>query len=64
MKTENGNLKLTVKPKDKKPLEEFLKPQGRFKHLFSPGNEPLLKMLQQDIDKEWNRLLEESVEEG
>ena len=60
---ENGKLKLTVKPKEKKPLEEFLKPQGRFKHMFSPGNEPLLKMLQEDVDKEWDRLLEESVKE-
>jgi pyruvate ferredoxin oxidoreductase beta subunit len=60
---ENGKLNLTVKPKEKKPLEEFLKPQGRFKHMFSPGNEPLFKMLQEDVDKEWNRLLEESVKE-
>lgn len=61
---ENGKLKVTVKPKEKKPLEEFLKPQGRFKHMFSPGNEPLLKLLQEDISKEWNRLLEESVDGG
>jgi pyruvate ferredoxin oxidoreductase beta subunit len=60
---ENGDLRVTVKPKKLKPLEEFLKPQGRFRHFFSPENEPLLKMLQEDVDREWNRLLRESVEE-
>ena len=27
---------------NRKPIEEFLKPQGRFKHLFKPENEELL----------------------
>jgi pyruvate ferredoxin oxidoreductase beta subunit len=60
---ENGALKVTVKPKKKKPVSEFLKPQGRFKHMFSPENEPLLKQLQEDVDREWERLLSESAED-
>lgn len=59
---ENGELRVTVKPKEKKPIEEFLKPQGRFKHLFSPGNEPILEELQRKVDSDWDRLLNESVE--
>ncbi len=58
---ENGNLRITVKPKEKKPLEEFLKTQGRFKHLFSPQNEWLLKKAQEDIDRNWERLLREEA---
>lgn len=53
---ENGVTKVTFRPKEKKPVEEFLKHQGRFKHLFSSENEPLLKQLQEDIDREWERL--------
>lgn len=56
---ENGVTRVTVKPKEKKPLTEFLKPQGRFKHLFSPENEWLLKQAQEDVDKNWERLLKE-----
>jgi pyruvate ferredoxin oxidoreductase beta subunit len=56
---ENGVTRITVKPKEKKPLIDFLKPQGRFKHLFAPENEWLLKQAQEDIDKNWERLLKE-----
>lgn len=57
---ENGVTKVTFRPKEKKPLTEFLKPQGRFKHLFAPENEAVLKRLQEDVDGEWERLLRES----
>lgn len=58
---ENGVTRLTFKPKEKKPLIEFLKPQGRFKHLFSPENEGVLKSLQEDIDNDWQTLLREDT---
>ena len=58
---ENGVTRVTVKPKEKKPLVDFLKPQGRFKHLFAPENEWLLKQAQEDVDKNWERLLKEEV---
>ena len=61
---ENGELKVNSTPKEKKPLEEFLKPQGRFRHLFTPENEAVLKELQEDVDREWNRLLKESAGES
>lgn len=53
---ENGITKITHQPKEKKPVEAFLKPQGRFKHLFTPGNEGLLKQYQEMVDKEWEKL--------
>jgi pyruvate ferredoxin oxidoreductase beta subunit len=58
---ENGKTTVNVKPKDKKPVTEFLKPQGRFKHLFSPQNEPVLQSLQASIDREWARLLKDEA---
>lgn len=58
---ENGVTKINYEPKEKKPLEEFLRPQGRFKHMFTPGNEWLLKLLQEEVDKEWERLKKEAI---
>ncbi len=54
---ENGVWKLTYKPKVKKPVEDFLRPQGRFKHLFKPGNEHLIEQIQQEVDRKWEALL-------
>jgi len=56
---ENGIVKITFKPKKKKPIVDFLKPQGRFKHLFKPENEWVINKLQEDIDSEWERLQKE-----
>ena len=53
----NGEWKLSYKPKEKLPIEAFLKPQGRFKHLFKPGNEHLIREIQEEVDKKWNQLL-------
>lgn len=50
---EDGVWKLNFKPKELKPLVEFLKPQGRFKHLFKPGNEHLLEEAQEQVNKKW-----------
>ncbi len=58
---ENGVTKITVKPKDKKPIIDFLKPQGRFKHLFRPENEWILKKIQEDIDKDWELLQKQTA---
>jgi len=58
---ENGITKITFKPKEKKSIADFLKPQGRFKHLFKPENESILKKIQEDIDREWERLQKEEA---
>jgi len=55
---ENGKWKLNHKPKKYVPIEEFLKPQGRFRHLFAPGNEHVIKAIQEDVDARWLALLE------
>ena len=55
---ENGKYKITYKPAKKLPIEEFLKPQRRFKHMFAPGNEWMIEEFQKEVDKRWNELLE------
>lgn len=51
---ENGVWKLTpVKENKQVDVEEFLKPQGRFKHLFKPENAALLEEIKADVDSYW-----------
>lgn len=58
---ENGVTKITFTPREKKSVVDFLKPQGRFKHLFKPENEGLLARIQEDTDAEWTRLQKEEA---
>jgi pyruvate ferredoxin oxidoreductase beta subunit len=52
-----GRFTVNYKPKDKKPLEEWLKPQGRFRHLFEPKNRQIIDELQAGVDQRWKSLL-------
>jgi pyruvate ferredoxin oxidoreductase beta subunit len=52
----DGKWILSYEPKTKLPIEDFLKPQGRFKHLFKPENEHLLAEFQAEVDKRWEEL--------
>ena len=54
----DGEWHLSYEPKKKLPLEEFLKTQGRFKHLFKKKNAHLLEQFQQEIDYNWEKLLD------
>jgi len=54
---ENGEWRLTYKPKEKQPVIRWLERQGRFRHLFRPENEPVIDKLQTEVDLRWERLL-------
>ncbi len=54
---EEGKLTINYKPKEKVPMLDWLKLQGRFKHLFQPGREEYLEKLQEHVDSEWQALL-------
>lgn len=54
----DGKVHITYKPKEKKPLVEWIKLQGRFAHLFNPGNEHIIENLQKRVDRDWERLQE------
>jgi pyruvate ferredoxin oxidoreductase beta subunit len=52
-----GKYIINYKPKNKLPVKEFLKAQGRFKHLFRAGNEYMIDEIQAEVDRRWNALL-------
>ena len=54
---DHGKWILSYEPKKKLPIEDFLKVQGRFKHLFKKGNENLLEQFQEEVDRRWEDLL-------
>ncbi len=53
-----GGKYIVRKPAKKKPVEEYIKIQGRFKHL----NDALVCRIQNDVDLAWERLLNKSNE--
>jgi len=53
---EDGVWRFTHKPKQRKPVVEWLKIQGRFKHLFKEENKHILEQIQKDVDENWARL--------
>jgi pyruvate ferredoxin oxidoreductase beta subunit len=61
---EDGVWRQTVKVPERKPVAEFLKPQGRFKHLFAPGNEALLESVQAEVDRYWEYIQKRCACEG
>lgn len=57
---ENGEYTVSMKPKEQKKIEEFLKTQRRFKHLFLPENKKLVKNIQRNINEDWKSLLKKA----
>jgi pyruvate ferredoxin oxidoreductase beta subunit len=54
---EEGEWRLTYRPREKLPVEEWLKRQGRFNHLFRADNRRTIDLLQTEVDRRWKRLL-------
>ncbi len=52
-----GEWHLTYEPRKKLPVEQFLAKQGRFKHMFQPGNEWMIEEAQKYVDEKWEQLL-------
>ncbi len=48
---------IALKPDRKIPVRDYLKAQGRFRHLFTPEFEYIIDEIQQIIDRRWKRLL-------
>lgn len=55
---EDGVWRLTYEPKKKLPVTDFLRLQGRFKHMFAKGNEWMLEEAQSYVDRQWEKLRE------
>jgi len=54
---ENGKYKLNYKPTKDVPVIEYIKTQGRFKHLLKPENKHILDKIQENVNSEWEKLL-------
>ena len=54
---EDGKYKINYKPKEKLPITDWIKPQGRFAHLFREENNPIIDELQREVDRKWEDLL-------
>ncbi len=61
---EDGEYRLNYRPKEKLPIEEWLKPQGRFKHLFREENRHMIDRLQEEVDQRWEHILALCGEDG
>lgn len=60
----DGKYIINYKPKNKLPVADFLKKQGRFKHLFKAGNEYMIEEIQKEVDDRWEALLKLAGEEA
>lgn len=54
---EDGVWKLNYEPKKWTPVEDYMKKQGRFKHLFKKDNEWMIEEAQKYVDEKWEALL-------
>ena len=61
---DHGKWKLSYKPREKKPIETWIRKQGRFRHLFTDEGQEEIERLQQRVDQEWTKLLERCGEAG
>ena len=48
---------IELAPQKKKPVTDYMKGQGRFRHLFTPQNKKVLDEIQRWTDERWQRLL-------
>jgi pyruvate ferredoxin oxidoreductase beta subunit len=48
---------LALAPQRKKPVADYLRGQGRFRHMFKPQNKDLLEEVQRVTDERWERVL-------
>jgi pyruvate ferredoxin oxidoreductase beta subunit len=54
----DGRIRHTKIPKQRKPVEEYLKLQGRFRHLFEPERvETEISLIQARIDQYWDKVI-------
>ena len=55
--TFNGKSKLILENKiERKPIEDWIKYQGRFRHLFKPKKDvKRIKAIEEHVDQKWDR---------
>jgi len=53
---ENGVWKINIRPKQRKPIIEWIKSQGRYKHLLKEENKHIVERIQKEVDDYWKYL--------
>jgi len=53
---ENGVWRITIRPKQRKPVIEWIKSQGRYSHLLKEENKLVLERIQKEVDDYWKYL--------
>jgi len=59
---EDHKWKVNYKPKEKRPITDWLKMQGRFKHLFDGKRDDIIQRLQEETDRRWAAILKRAEE--
>ncbi len=54
---EYGKYKLNINVTKPLPVIEYIKVQGRFRHLLEPQNSHIIKDIQENVNLQWSRLL-------
>ena len=55
----NGKVRHTYIPRSRKPVEEYLKLQKRFEHLFKPvKRSDVIQLIQEEVDRYWEEVRE------
>ena len=55
----NGETRHTYIPRALRPVEEYLKTQARFAHLFKPKKQQeIINMIQERVNEYWLRVME------
>ena len=55
---EDGKYRLNYRPKEKRPITDWIFIQGRFKHLKAAELSPVVEELQSQVDRNWVKILE------
>ncbi len=53
---DEGVYRITYRPKEKKPMLDWVKSQGRYRHLLGGQHEAILGRIQQEVDHKWKKL--------
>jgi pyruvate ferredoxin oxidoreductase beta subunit len=53
----DGRYRLTYEPRERVPVIEWLRPQGRFAHLLAPDRAADVQEIQRTVDEDWDALV-------
>ncbi len=56
---EDGEYTLNYRPKTKQPVDDWMKLQGRFRHLYkdTETGKEIIRKVQEHVDHKWEKLL-------